>query len=270
THSGPEMGLNAIMRWERPAAGQGSIRIVDSVPYERVSANLVLDGEAAETQFTLGPSAGGTRVLWEFDLDYGNDLIARYSGLFLDREIGRTYEQGLANLATMAESLPRADFSDAEIERLVVDPIDIAMLTTTSLPDAAAVSQAMGDAFFAILQFIDRYGLQEAGPPLSISRSFSGAELLFDAAIPVRGITADTPRSEDGVRLGTTQGGAVIRAAHRGSYRFLGRTHEKIAAYLAAHRIERNGDAWESYVSDPTRVAEPELVTYVYYPVKGR
>ena len=31
--------------------------------------------------------------------------------------------------------------------------------------------------------------------------------------------------------------------------------------------IERAGDAWESYVSDPTKVPEAELLTYVYYPV---
>ena len=45
-------------------------------------------------------------------------------------------------------------------------------------------------------------------------------------------------------------------------------THRKVAAYLAAHGIERNGDSWESYVSDPAKVAENELLTYVYYPIR--
>jgi effector-binding domain-containing protein len=268
--SGPEMGTNAIVRWEGPVAGQGSMRLVDSVPYERVTGNLVLQDETALSQFSLSPSDSGTQVRWEFDIDYGNDLFGRYSGLFLDGEIGPRYERGLADLKTMAESLPQADFSDAQIERMVVEPVDIALMTTTSLPDATSVSEAMGEAFFTILRFMDRHGLQEAGPPLSITRTFSGSELLFDAAIPVRGASEETPRSEEGVRLGRTQAGAVVRASHIGSYRFLGRTHEKIAAYLAAHRIERNGDAWESYVSDPTRVAEDELLTYIYYPVKER
>jgi effector-binding domain-containing protein len=268
--SGPEMGANAIVRWDGPVAGQGSMRIVESVPYERVTGNLVLQDETAQSRFSLGSSDSGTQVTWEFDIDYGNDLFGRYSGLFLDREIGPRYERGLADLKTMAESLPRADFSDAEIERMVVEPVDVAMMSTTSLPDSTSVSEAMGEAFFTILRFMDRHGLQEAGPPLSITRTFSGSELLFDAAIPVRGASAETPRSEEGVRLGRTQGGAVVRASHIGSYRFLSRTHEKVAAYLAAHRIERNGDAWESYVSDPTRVAEDELLTYIYYPVKER
>jgi effector-binding domain-containing protein len=37
---------------------------------------------------------------------------------------------------------------------------------------------------------------------------------------------------------------------------------------LAALDIERAGDAWESYVSDPTKVPEAKLLTYVYYPIK--
>jgi effector-binding domain-containing protein len=52
-----------------------------------------------------------------------------------------------------------------------------------------------------------------------------------------------------------------------GPYRDLATTHRKIAAYLAATGIERAGAAWESYVSDPTRVAESDLLTYIYYPI---
>jgi len=55
---------------------------------------------------------------------------------------------------------------------------------------------------------------------------------------------------------------------HIGSYRELATTHRKISAYLAATGIERNGPAWESYVSDPGKVPEAELLTYVYYPVR--
>jgi effector-binding domain-containing protein len=43
----------------------------------------------------------------------------------------------------------------------------------------------------------------------------------------------------------------------------------KIAAWLAVHGITRAGDAWESYVSDPTRTPEALLVTDVYYPIEA-
>ena len=93
--------------------------------------------------------------------------------------------------------------------------------------------------------------------------------MLFDSAIPVRGLTDATPRDEGDVRIGKTYAGPVIRVKHLGGYRTLSVTHRKIASYLAALGIERNGDAWESYVSDPTKVAEADLLTYVYYPVRA-
>ena len=151
----------------------------------------------------------------------------------------------------------------------MVEATDIAYLPTTSVPEPAAVSEAMGNAYFEILSFIDENGLSEAGAPLSISRSFSGPEILFDPAIPVRGISDAKPRGGTRVRIGRTYAGNVIRAKHIGSYRALATTHQKIASYLAALGIERAGDHWESYVSDPTRVPESELLTYVYYPINS-
>ena len=103
---------------------------------------------------------------------------------------------------------------------------------------------------------------------MAISRSFSGAKLHFDAGIPVSGVTDQTPRNSSGVRIGLTHGGNVLRVKHRGSYRRLNESHRKIAAYLAALGIERDGDSWESYVHDPTQVEEGKLLTYLYYPVR--
>ena len=47
-------------------------------------------------------------------------------------------------------------------------------------------------------------------------------------------------------------------------------THRKVAAYLAALGLQRDGDPWETYISDPTRVPEPDLLTDVYYPIRSR
>ncbi len=130
------------------------------------------------------------------------------------------------------------------------------------------MSAALGDAFFAILGFIDAQDLEEAGPPMSITRAFSGTDLVFDAAIPVQGLKEQNAAGNLGVRIGSTYAGKALRVRHIGPYRQLTATHRKIAAYLAAMGIERNGDAWEVYVSDPTKTVDSELVTDVYYPIR--
>lgn len=268
-YSGPARGVGATITWDGAIIGTGTQTITASRPFEYVEAAINL-GESGEARFwfDLTGDNGTTTVTWNFETDYGFNIVGRYFARMLAGVVRRDYAAGLARLKDLAETLPGADFSDIEIEHIVVAATDIAYLPTTSVPEPAAISEAMGAAYFSILGFIDEQGLSEAGAPLSIMRSFSGSELLFDAAIPVRGISESTPRGGATVRIGKTYAGNVIRVRHVGSYRSLGTTHRKIVSYLAALGIERAGDAWESYVSDPTRVSESELLTYVYYPVR--
>ena len=266
---GPRRGTGANLSWNGSIIGQGSQTIVESVPFERVISQLTLDdSREARSSFELEEAQYGTSVTWAFEQDFGLNIVGRYFGLLLERIVGQELETGLAGLKRMAESLPPSDFSDLDVEHMVVESTDIAFVPTSSEPLAQAISEALGDAYFRVLNFIDEHGLQEAGAPISISRAFSGAELRFDAAVPVRGIKNSTPETKNSVRLGKSYGGPVIRVTHTGSYLTLGRTHDKIAAYMAALGLVRNGDAWESYVSDPTRTSAEALLTYVYYPIQ--
>lgn len=268
-YSGANRGVGAIMTWDGTIIGSGTRIIVKSQPFEHVGI-IMSRGEPGESRswFDLAPDAGTTIVTWGFEVDYGMNIVARYFAPMLGGIVARDYQHGLTQLKQLAESLPAADFSNIEIEHIVVEAIEIAFVAATSRPEPAAISEAMGKAYFQILNFIDEHDLQEAGAPLSITRDFSGSELVFDAAIPVRGVTAATPRAGTGVQLGFTYAGPVIRVGHVGSYRRLTATHRKISAYLAALGFERNGAAWESYVSDPRQVPGDDLLTYVYYPIK--
>ena len=268
-YSGSRRGEGAIVTWDGAIIGSGVQVIDESRPFEYVGI-IMSPGEPGESKswFRLEPGTGTTIVHWGFEADYGMNIVGRYFASMLGGVVARDYQSGLANLKELAESLPGADFSELEIEHLVVEPLDIAYRSTVSRPEPGAVSEAMGSAYFDILNFIDAQGLADAGAPMSIARGFRGSDLVFDSAIPVRGISADTPAEADGVKLGKTYGGPVIRARHVGSYRKLALTHRQIAAYLAAHGIERNGDAWESYVSDPGKVSEAELLTYIFYPIR--
>ena len=269
--SGPNRGVGATVTWDGIVAGSGTQTIVESRANEHV-ATTINPGEPGEarTWFDIGREDGRTRVTWGFAHDHGLNLVGRYFAVLLSGVVKREYDSGISALKDLAESLPRTDFGDLGVEHLVVEAVQIAYRPATSLPEPAAISEAMGKAYFEILSFIDGQGLAENGAPMSIVRGFAGSQLRFDAAIPVRGVTDDTPRDSAAVKIGRTYSGPAIRIRHTGSYRQLGTTHRKIAAYLAALGLERNGDAWETYISDPTRVPEAELLTDIFYPVRSR
>ncbi len=268
---GPDYGVGSKITWEvtEPEAEVGSQTIVASTPYERVDLELDLGPQGdGQSTYLLQDAEGGTRLTWTFDTDFGLDIPGRYWGIFLDRQLGPLYAQGLANLKRIAETLPNVDWSDIEIGLAVVPSTTIAYATGNSGPDPTEISAALAAAYGKVLGFVSTNGLQLAGQPLAITNYWDDRGFGFDAGIPVsgnpgRGVGPDSP-----VRMGETYGGRVVRAIHVGSYTDLQQTYAKVNAFTAAHKLQTNGRPWEVFVSDPGNVAESELVTEVYYPVK--
>jgi uncharacterized protein YndB with AHSA1/START domain len=103
----PEERVGAKMSWksDNPDVGSGRQEIVDSVPNERVRVALDFGYMGNGTaSYTLTPEGDGTKIVWDFRTDLGNNAVARYFGLMFDRWIGADYEKGLAKLKVLVES----------------------------------------------------------------------------------------------------------------------------------------------------------------------
>lgn len=103
---GSSHGPGARMKWvsEHPNVGTGQQEILEMVEPELVKVALEFDGQGQATAFyRLTPEAAGTRLVWGFDTDLGNNPLARYFGLFFDEMIGADYEKGLSNLKALVE-----------------------------------------------------------------------------------------------------------------------------------------------------------------------
>jgi len=269
--AGPDFGVGAKITWEaaEPNAEVGSQTIVSSTPYERVDLELDLGSQDhAQSAFLLDEENGGTRLTWAFDTDFGFDIPGRYWGIFLDRQLGPLYAQGLANLKRIAEALPKVDWSDVEIELTTVPSTTIAYATGSSGNDPTEISAALAAAYGQVLGFVSTNGLQLAGQPLAITNFWDDRGFGFEAGIPVSGTPGRGAGPDSPVRMGETYGGRVVRAVHVGPYTGLEETYAKVEAFAVAHRLQANGRPWEVFVSDPGNVAEDELVTEIYYPVK--
>lgn len=94
---GPEAGVGSGFHF-KSKDGNGTCTITD------VTATSVT------YQLDLGPmgkpvqkiSVRGDTLVWEMDLDMGNNPIGRIMGLFMNRIVGPSFEKGLANLAQVA------------------------------------------------------------------------------------------------------------------------------------------------------------------------
>lgn len=268
---GPDFGVGSRISWvvAEPKADAGSQTIVASTPYERIDVELDLGAQgSAQSAYLLQKVDAGTRVTWTFDTDFGFNLIRRYRGILLDRQIGALYAQGLANLKRISEELPAIDWSDMEISITEVASTTIAYTTGSCGTEPTEIAAALGAAYGRVVGFITTNGLQLAGQPLSIANYWDERGYSFDAGIPVAGSPARGVGPDSATRMGETYGGRVVKAVHVGSYTDLSQTYETIEAFLIVHKLERNGRSWDIYVSDPGDTPEEELITEVYYPVK--
>ena len=132
----------------------------------------------------------------------------------------------------------------------------------------AEMGVKMGAAFGEIMALMGVAKIEMTEAPMSITKKFSIEEMIceFDAAV-----VADIPEGLElsgRVEQGTTYEGKALKTTHVGAYSDLKATYEKFIVYIEANGYEINGDCWEVYIDDPSKVAEEELRTNIYFPVK--
>ncbi|NVJ67324.1 MAG: SRPBCC family protein [Gammaproteobacteria bacterium] len=108
-YSGPDAGKGNRMSWssQDPNVGKGSQEIVESQYPSLVRTELLFgdDPNPGYAEFSIEEiTYTQTRVTWGFDADFGNNIVGRYFGLFLESMLGPQYEEGLKALKEQVES----------------------------------------------------------------------------------------------------------------------------------------------------------------------
>jgi effector-binding domain-containing protein len=279
TYSGPAEGVGARMQWvsRKQEVGSGSQEITASEPPRRVAVHLEFTGQKpADAQYEITPDGSGTKLTWGFDVNFGNNLLYRYLGLFLDSMIGEDFEKGLGRIRTLVESdadaNPSQPAAPAEPMLEEVGARELVSVEGTSSLDPAAVAQALQNAFATIDAFLAENGLKQNGAALAITRFYDESGWGFEAAVPISGTPEARTRAAKaavkGIRIGPSYAGRALKGVHVGSYSTLPETYQRLEDYAAEKGFDSNGRPWEQYVTDPRKTPEDLLRTEVYMPVK--
>lgn len=110
SYSGPASGRDASFAWDgNRNVGSGRMTIVDSRPGESVVFRLDFEKPMKGTNeavFTFVPESNGTRVTWT--MSGRNNFMAKAVNVVIDcnKMVGGMFDQGLADLAVIAERKP--------------------------------------------------------------------------------------------------------------------------------------------------------------------
>jgi hypothetical protein len=268
SYSGPVSGVGARMDYssEEEGLGKGSWEIVESVPREQISYKIenVQRGSDKRTTFSFKPTGRNNRnveITQTYDVNYGWDLLGRYSGMYVARHVGDDMKLGLSRLVGMLASVPNEDYgiSGSKLTgfKVIDRPVeDVLFVNAGNVERGNSQIQASINANSEwIKRVIDANGLEAVGPVRIVTTDLGRETYTFDVAQVVRrkdGGAVGNVALQGPVKLVQNKPAKVATASYTGYMAELEKARNGLRAWAMTSGYEvtdRPYDAWKSGVA---------------------
>jgi len=178
--------------------------------------------------------------------------------------IGIDYDRGLSMLKELLET--GTVLSETSIKG-VVDCEPLYYLGKRRACDISDVGPAMEEDFAEMSRLLEKSKLPEPKRVFSIYHKYA---MVQGNCEYTSGFLYDAPQNApEGVVSGQVPAHRAVRVDHRGAYRFLGNAWSAAIGYARSkHKINKALPMYEIYPNSPKEVAEAEVLTEIYAPVK--
>ncbi len=193
TLEGATFGPGAKLSWKstNEKIGDGNYEVgegeVDQKVVWKIDNNW--KGENKLFTITLEPLKNNriVRITWAYDVDYGWDLIARYSGLYLHGDPATQIQTNLQNVQSLLAAIPNVDYTKYEffLADIAGKPqLVVPTQAPRSLDDVAAATEKAIAAIGAVMK---KQNLHQDGPRTIVTSEWGDENYVFDVAVPVSG-----------------------------------------------------------------------------------
>jgi len=255
----------SLMSWDGEIIGSGKMTLtsVENDHYQHDLEFLAPWKSEAKASVALKSMGNATEVTWTMDGDMPFYLFFMVG--MMKAWIGMDYERGLTMLKELAEK--------GKVDAKTTDEglVDFAGFSYVGLANKSLMEDMPAD----MQSDFERVMTDFAGatnPPqhyLTVYTKVKTAKQLFSYVCAVSSESADQLELGDRYVRGQIPSQKMLEIRHRGSYRFLGNAWSMGHMVTRAKKIKQNGKPFEYYHNSPTEVEESELLTSIYFPVKG-
>ena len=127
--------------------------------------------------------------------------------------------------------------------------------------------ETLQDAFKSVYAFLDKQGIQRAGPPMTIYTEFDDTNFQFQAAVPIAEPPKDPPKGD--IAVGQSPIGKALRFAYKGSFHQMEDTiYNAIPEYLDEKQLDPSGTFIEEYQADPVTTPEDKFDIQIFVLLK--
>ncbi len=199
TLSGPAYGKGATFNWT------GSNDTIGSGTLVNESGNIDLAGKSTVTwgitndwhgknktfTFDVTPRQGQrvSTVTWGYDVDYGWNLIDRYSQLWIHGAPATMIQYGLDSLQNMLAGIPNVDYGKLNPGLYKADATPVLLISTKATRTLDDIDTAKAAALKQIEGVMGKLGVKAAGPTTTITTDWGDTNYTFDLAVPIDSTT---------------------------------------------------------------------------------
>lgn len=282
SYEGPAMGPGAKFSWHSANAtiGDGSLAVA-AVPApeqdKQVTWNVENNWRGTNKHFTfsIDSSENGktSKITMSYDVDFGWNLLARVSGLYLQGDPATLMQFQLGRLQNMLATFPTVDYKDQDIQIKDVTAQPILFVSTAAKRTLDDVANATTNAMDQLQAAIRKNKLSTAGPRRVITTNWGDENYDFDVALPVD--RADVQVS-DPVKEGTGYGGKALVTSFTGSaaqlplIRLMLKAYAYTHGYLFDESSEGNGRFFDELTTTDSKAADDQQSFSVYLPIQGQ
>jgi len=280
---GQVMGPGAKLNWNSmdQRIGSGSLAVAaDPAPQQDKQVTWTLQnnwrGENKTFTISIEPSANGktAKITMGYDVDYGWDLVARYSGLYLEGDPATQIQYQLTALQNMIATFPNVDYKDQTITLQDQTAKPILFVSTTAKRTLDDVSDATDKAMTLLQAAIKKNKLNVAGPRITITTNWGDENYDFDIALPVDRADAQVSDS-DPVKTGQSYGSKALVVSFTGSPAQLPLMRLVLKAYAYTHGYvfdessEGNGRFYDELTTVPGAADDAQSFS-VFLPIQSQ
>ena len=286
TLSGPDAGVGARLDYvsKDENLGKGSWEITESVPRKKISYKIETPerGTNKRTSYSFEPTGRNNRnveITQTYDIDYGWDLMGRYAGLYVSRNVGDDMKLGLSRLVNMLASVPNVDYAVAGSKMgapKVMDRPAEDMLFVNAGNVERGNSQIQGSISANaewLKRVMDANGLEAVGPLRIITTELGRESYNFDVAQAVRkkdGSAIDKVTTQGPVQHVKTPAGKVAVASYTGYMAELDNVRNALRAWTITNGYEVTDRAYETYKAGIANSFTEAGEFDVHWPLKSR
>jgi len=286
--TGPAMGKGAKFSYHsrEKTIGDGSWEIIESVPGRMVKYRLTGPTRGEDKTMTVkfektGPNNRNVKITQEYRVNYGWDLIGRYAGLYVNRNVGDDVKRGLDKLSSLLATIPKFDYSQHPGEFTYVDvpAQDVLLVSTAAKRNNDEIKTQMTNQKSWIDKVMAANNLVPNGPLRIVTSEFTSDTYAFDVVQPVRRASAPEGAPAGEKMILSLEGPVnyvqlparkVAMTTYNGPAPGLARVRDLLRAWVMTHGGDTDDRPYEEYLTGIENSDTEDAKFNVYWPLKNK